>query len=31
MGRTLLGKVCGDEIQIGSGKDKKTLTIVGAA
>lgn len=31
LGRTLLGKVCGDEIQIGSGKDKKTLTIVGAA
>ena len=31
LGRALLGKICGDEIQIGSGQERKTFTIVDAA
>ncbi len=31
LGRALLGKLCGDEIQTGSGKARKTFTIIGAA
>jgi transcription elongation GreA/GreB family factor len=31
LGRTLLGKSCGDEIQIGSGAAGKTLTIIAVA
>ena len=31
LGRALLGKLCGDEIQIGSGKARKTFTIIDAA
>ncbi len=28
LGRALLGRVCGEEITIGSGKDRKTVTVV---
>jgi transcription elongation GreA/GreB family factor len=31
LGRALLGKVCGDEIQIGNGMSRKTFTIVAVA
>jgi len=31
LGRALLGKVCGDEIQIGSGKERKVFTVVDVA
>ncbi len=31
LGRALLGKLCGDEVQTGSGKTRKTFTIVAAA
>jgi transcription elongation GreA/GreB family factor len=31
LGRALLGKVCGDEVQTGSGKARKTFIIVAAA
>ena len=31
LGRALLGKVCGDQIHIGSGKDRKVFTVVDAA
>ena len=31
LGRALLRKVCGDQIHIGSGKDRKVFTVVDAA
>ncbi len=31
LGRALLGKGCGDEIHIGSGRDRKVFTVVDAA
>jgi len=30
LGRALLGKICGDEIQIGSGQGRKTFTVIDA-